>query len=260
MSLSAWVNKSAARVVAGEEVQEGSNGHHREAVVVGANARYPLLVEDAQVVGSEHFGVLRTRILTAQAKSGFRSLVVTSAEKEEGKSLVCLNLAISLGKLQKHRVLLVDGDLRVKGISQVVGIEGEPGVSDFLRGLVDIEGCIRPTNLTGVSVAGAGTHEEDCLPTILEGRRWPDFLDRAKQLFDLIIVDSVPVTAPIADFELVSAPCDAMLLIVHLRKTSREALNSTLRQMDHRLIGVVINNQEPRVGYDYYSYKYAKKT
>lgn len=240
--------------------EESSNGHQRDPVVIGANPRYPLLIDDEQVVGSEHFGVLRSRVLTAQAKSGFRSLVVTSAEKEEGKSLVSLNLAISLGQLEKHRVLLVDGDLRVKGISQLLRIERDPGVSDFLRGMVDIESCIRSTNLPGVSVVAAGTHEDDCLPTILEGRKWADFVEQTRELFDLIIIDSVPVTAPIADFELVSAPCDAMLLIVHLRKTSREALNSTLRQMDKRLIGVVINNQEPRVGYDYYSYKYAKKT
>ena len=74
-----------------------------------------------------------------------------------------------------------------------------------------------------------------------------------------MIVDSVPVAAPIADFELLSAPCDATLLIVHLRKTAREALSLTLQQMDSKLIGVVVNNQEPRIGFDYYSYYYAKK-
>jgi capsular exopolysaccharide synthesis family protein len=258
MSSSAWV-KSADKVETGNmsaEAQANSNGH---LVQVRADAVYPLLVDREQVIASEHFSVLRSRILNLQAKSGMRSLIVTSAQKGEGKSLVCMNLAISLAQLEKYRILLVDGDLRVKGVSHLLRIAEAPGVSDFLCGKEPLENCIRATDFPHLCVAAAGTHSEDSLPNILEGSRWPAFLEQVKEMADLIIVDSVPVAAPIADFELLSAPCDATLLIVHLRKTTREALNLTLQQMDKKLLGVVINNQEPRIGFDYYSYYYAKK-
>jgi Mrp family chromosome partitioning ATPase len=153
----------------------------------------------------------------------------------------------------------VDGDLRVKGVSELLGLVGHCGLSDFLREKAEFENCIGATTLNCLSVVGAGMQAEECLPAMLEGSKWPEFLERAKDVADLIIVDSVPVAAPIADFELLSAPCDGALLIVHLRKTGREALALTLQQMDSKLIGVVINNQEARVGFDYYSYYYGKK-
>ncbi len=242
-----------------EEKNAGSDGDNH-LVTVRPNARYPLLVDPEQVVAAEHFGVLRSRLLSAQAKSGLRSVIITSAQKGEGKSLVCLNLALSLAQLERHRVLLVDGDLRVKGVSQLLGIASEPGLSDFLRDKNSFEDCIRTTNRSHLFVAGAGTQSEEFVPAILEGSRWPEFLEQAKEVADLIIVDSVPVSAPIADFELLTAPCDAALLIVHLRKTSREALSATLQRMDSKLMGVIINNQQAPKNSAYYSYYYGKKS
>src|SRR5579872_3322931 len=126
MSSSAWVKsaeKSEAEITA-EELQAANeeNGH---VVKLRADANYPLLVDREQAIASEPFSVLRSRLLNLQAKSGMRSLIVTSAQKGEGKSLVCLNLAISLAQLERHRILLVDGDLRVKGISQLLRIRDE---------------------------------------------------------------------------------------------------------------------------------------
>jgi protein-tyrosine kinase len=261
MSLSARLSKAAeesARETALGEGEVSSNGDG-EVIKVRADASYPLLVNQEQVVASEHFGVLRSRLLNAQARLGLRSVIVTSPQKGEGKSLVSLNLAISLAQLERHRILLVDGDLRIKGISHLLKVESESGLSDFLRGKTSFASCIRRTNFPYLMVAGAGTQAEDCLPAILEGSRWPEFLEKAREVADLIIVDSVPVAAPIADFELLSAPCDATVLIVHLRKTTREALALTLQQMDSKLVGVIINNQEPQMGSDYHSYYYGRK-
>ncbi len=255
-SLSKAAEKLESESVLGDEQADNEDA---KVVRVHANGSYPLLVDQEQVIASEHFGVLRSRILSLQSKSGMRSLIITSAQKGEGKSLISTNLAISLAQLERHRILLVDGDLRVKGVSQLLGLTEERGLSDFLRGEAEIESCVQPTSLPYLWAAGAGTRSEEGLPTLLEGSKWPEFLERARDVADLIIVDSVPVAAPIADYELLSAACDATLLIVHLRKTVREALSLTLQQMNGKLIGVVINNQEPRVGYDYYSYYYGKK-
>lgn len=261
MSSSTWVSKAADKAEAEHILSEEQAASHAagQPLTVRADAGYPLLVDPEQVIASEHFSVLRSRILNFQAKSGIRSVIITSAQKGEGKSLVCVNLAISLAQLERHRILLVDGDLRVKGTSELLRAGNEVGVSDFLRGDATLEGCIHPTNFPYLCVAPAGTHGEEALAGLLEGGGWPAFLERAKEVADLVIVDSVPVAAPIADFELLAAPCDATLLIVHLRKTTREALTLTLQQMDRKLMGVIINNQEPRVGFDYYSYYYGKK-
>jgi capsular exopolysaccharide synthesis family protein len=222
------------------------------------NPEYPLIGDPGQIAAAEHFGVMRSRILGAHTHAGVRSIVVTSAQKGEGKTLVCANLALSLGQLKTHRVLLVDGDLRVGGISELFGIQREPGMAEFLQGAADFASVVRPSHLPSLSLVGTGDVPNDGLPTLLEGEKWTQFLQKAEEQFDLVIVDSVPILAPIADFELLAGPCDGIVLIVHLHKTQRENFDETTRRTNGKLIGVVINNVEP-CGRDYYSYYYSKK-
>ena len=262
MSFLSALSKEPRKFQAGEEIGEQgqfANRRNGQPIVLPVNAEYPLLVDPAQVAAVEHFGVLRTRLLNAHSRLGIRSVIITSPQKEDGKSLVCANLATCTAQLGKYRVLLVDGDLRVKGITRLFGIQGDLGLSDFLQGTATLEKCIRSTDLPCLSVTGAGALREQSLPDILEGPKWPEFVEQAKQQFDLLVIDSVPVAAPIADFELLSAACDAVLLIVHLRKTTREAVDRSLQQLDRKLLGLIINNTEPRGGFDDYSYSHTSK-
>jgi len=228
-------------------------------VVLRSNPAYPLLVDPEQRAAAEHFGVIRARLLNARAQSGICSIVITSPQKQDGKSLTSTNLAISLAQLQKERVLLVDGDLRLNGVTRLLGLQQRTGLSDFLQRRAPFRDCIKATTLPYLYVAPAGDVSEESLPAILEGSKWPEFLEKAKAEFGVIIVDSVPVSAPIADFELLLAACDALLMVVHFRKTTREALDFTAQQMNGKLLGVVVNNFEQRAGFDYRSYYSGKK-
>jgi Mrp family chromosome partitioning ATPase len=75
----------------------------------------------------------------------------------------------------------------------------------------------------------------------------------------MVIVDSVPVSAPIADFELLLHACDALLLVVFLHKTTREALDSAIQKAQGKLLGTVVNNMRCEISSDYYSYYLKKK-
>jgi capsular exopolysaccharide synthesis family protein len=262
MPFSSWFSSAAVKSLETEvlpEERQSTGGRNGHGVVFHADPMYPLVIDTTLVAAAERFGVVRTRVLNAHTKSGVKSVIVTSPQKEEGKSLVCTNLAISLGQLAQHRVLLVDGDLRVKGVTRLLGMEHGIGVGDYLQEQATFEACIQPTNFRCVSIAAVGHVPEESLPAILEGPRWAKFVEEAKQQFDLVIVDSVPVSVPIADFELLSAACDGALLIIHLHKTTRESLSLTTKQLGSKLIGVIINNAQPRVGFDYYSYYNRKR-
>src|SRR5262249_16904768 len=134
-------------------------------------------------------------------------------QEKDGKSFTCLNLAISLAQLRQMRILLVDGDLRRGGITQILGLDLSIGLADFLQEWSPFEKCVRDTSLSHLSVVSGGRVARESVPAILEGSLWPEFMQKAKQAFDLIIVDSVPVSAPIADFELLINACDAALLV-----------------------------------------------
>jgi MinD-like ATPase involved in chromosome partitioning or flagellar assembly len=83
------------------------------------------------------------------------------------------------------------------------------------------------------------------LPEILEGGRWVEFINAVKEQFDLIVIDSLPITAPVVDLELLMAPCDGVLVTVQIGKTRRSNLNRIVRWTDkHKLLGVIVNNAD----------------
>jgi capsular exopolysaccharide synthesis family protein len=249
------------RILAGNRTgPERSNSQNGEAVELQSSPKYPLLIDPDHKDAAEYFAILRTRLLNARAKSGLCSVVVTSAQKQEGKSLICMNLAISLAQLGRDRILLVDADLRMRGITGLLGLQQGTGLGDFLQDRASFDACVRKTSLPHLYVAVAGEITEESVPAALEGPRWVEFLDFAKRDFGLIVVDSVPITAPIADFELIIGGCDAALLVVQLRKAKWEALAAASARMNGKLLGVVVNNSEPSADLEHYSYRGSQKT
>lgn len=212
----------------------------------------PLLVDAGQWAAAEQFGILRARLLNARTKSGIRSLLVTSPQKRDGKSFTSLNLAISLAQLQNERILLVDGDLRLKGITEILELRQHTGLAEFLQRFAPFHDCVKATSLSHLYVVPAGTIAGNSLPAILEGPCLSNFLNEAKREFDFIIVDSVPALAPIADFELLLAACDGALLVVHLRKTARGAVEFTTQRLRDKLLALVVNNAEVDKHTDYH--------
>jgi len=77
-----------------------------------------------------------------------------------------------------------------------------------MQGRATFEECIRPPTCCALLNRCPASYSEEFSAWHLQGTlSGQSFVNRAKQEFDLVIVDSVPVVAPIADFELLSAPC-----------------------------------------------------
>lgn len=210
------------------------------------------LKDDKRAV--EHFGILRSRILNARCKQGICTILISSSLRGEGKSFTAANLAASVAELKNDRVLLIDGDLRMRAITKLTGLQEAPGLAGYLEHRSTFEDCIRSTTLPGLSIAPAGVSVSAPVATLLEGVGLPEFIRRAKQGFDLILVDSVPASAPLADFELLLSACDAVLLVTRLNSTTRSALQISTQKVGSKLLGVVVNNANPRSSSEYYKH------
>jgi capsular exopolysaccharide synthesis family protein len=214
-----------------------------------------LALDHSNTVASESFSILRSRLLSVHNKIGIKSIVITSAEARDGKTLVATNLAMSLGELASKRILLVDGDLRTGKATRALKLGGLPGLGDFLQGKNTFDEVIHPTVFPWVSIAPTGVVPMQQLPEILQSPSWSKFLDQANKKFDLIIVDSLPGSAPVADLEILTAPCDAILIVVYMRRTRREALRRAIARLDSKkILGVIINNSDEIYDYDYNYY------
>jgi receptor protein-tyrosine kinase len=220
----------------------------------------PLIIDPDQRAAHEHFGILRARLLKARSNSGTRCFLITSPQRQDGKSYTSANLAISLAQLREERVLLVDGDLRLRGLTKMLELEQQSGLADVLKRTSSFEESVKVTTLSNLFVVPAGDVQEDSLPALLQGSDWPNFMEMAKRQFGLIVVDSVPVSAPIADFELLLNGCDAALLVVQMRHTTREAIDFSAQRLQHKLLGAVVNRTESGTRSDYSEYATKKST
>src|SRR5207248_1587351 len=88
---------------------------------------------------TEAFKILSTRVSRLLREHQWTTLAVTSAAEGEGKTLVAINLAISLARDFGHTALLVEADLRKPSVHDYFGMEQGLGLSDYLTADTPIE-------------------------------------------------------------------------------------------------------------------------
>jgi protein-tyrosine kinase len=207
----------------------------------------------------EAYRTLRTRLVKQQTRTGARSLVVSSGVQGEGKTLTAFNLALCYANIQNWPVLLVDADLRTRGLSRLMGDPDSPGLARILEDNCPCQSAVLSTDIPSLYVLPAG--ETSASPSeLFSGPRWKEFIGWAAESFRLVLIDCPPVLN-LADFELIAAPAESVMIVVRARKTARESLTKVLAQIDPRkLAGVVFNAAEESGERDYYRYKAVGQT
>ncbi len=184
---------------------------------------------------------IRTALIHGAGKDGHRMVMVTSAWDGEGKTTVASQLAVSLARCGR-RTLLVDGDLRSPTLHHLFEMPQEQGLSEVLRGEVEIENAIRPTPAEGLKLLGAG-HCDFTSIQALENDNLGQLFDRLRSLYDFVIIDSPPVLA-FADSLLMGQYVDGAILSMRLDVSQRpkiEEARDRLKAVDIRLFGGVVN-------------------
>jgi len=201
----------------------------------------------------EAYRTLRTRLVKQQTRNGARSLVVTSSAQGEGKTLTIFNLAICYAKIENWPVLMVDGDLRTRGLSILAGDPESPGLAEILENDCSYQSAVLRTDIPGLHILPAG--ETTSSPSeLFSGQRWKEFMGWAAESFRLVLVDSPPALN-LADFELIAASCESVMVVARARKKARESLTKVLAQVDPRkMTGVVFNASEETPENGYYRY------
>jgi non-specific protein-tyrosine kinase len=207
-----------------------------------AAARHPLIVEGpAHGARAESFRFLRTNLRFAGADERVRSVVVTSAVPQEGKSLTACNLAIALAQAG-GRVILVDGDLRRPRLSRYLGITAVTGLTSLLAGEATLDEVLRPWGGMALAVLPGGpvsANPSELLGSQHMHRIVEELHDRA----DLVVIDA-PSLLPVADAAVLARICDGAVLVTRYGRTSAEQVRRATEQLgtvDARLLGTVLN-------------------
>ena len=200
----------------------------------------------------EAYRSLRTRLLKSQANQEFRSVAITSVGRAEGKTLTSFNLACCCAQVDGFSVLLIDGDLRNRSLTKLIGRLPATGLADVMTGTASCEDVIVKTDLPNFYVMGAGSSK--VLPTeLFSTEMWGQLIRWARQQFKIVLIDALSMGA-FADFELMAPECDGVLVVVRARSTPREALRMAMEQLDSaKLVGIVWNGSDNERNGQFYS-------
>jgi protein-tyrosine kinase len=188
------------------------------------------------------FQILRAQILKTLRNKGWRSIAITSSKAGEGKSLVATNLAISMSMEFNQTVLLVDADLRRPVIADLLGIEVEHGLGDYLEKNVPLSDIlVNPGMERLVVLPSKGDYAN--ASELLSGPRMQQLAEELKTRYsDRVIVYDLPPLL-VGDDALVCLPyADSVVLVVGDGQSSKdEVLQSRHLLEGHNILGVVLN-------------------
>jgi len=225
----------------GAPLAETRLAHCRQvALENGKAARLVLRQNDSLNAALEAYRGLRTKLMCAQSKSGLRSIIITSSLPGEGKTLTTMNLGLCYAQLPQQRVLVIDGDMRTRGLTSMLDHPSSPGLAEILSRDVAPDEAIAATNRKNLFILPAGTVSSPS-PELFMGTRWQEFLGHCGEMFKVILIDA-PTILPLADFELISAACDGIVMVVRAHHGQRKTLQKTASTLDSKkLLGVVFN-------------------
>jgi capsular exopolysaccharide synthesis family protein len=199
---------------------------------------------------AEQYRQLRTRLAHAEGANSLRTVLVTSPQKAEGKSITSANLALTMAQELHRRVVIVEADLRKPSMQQLFGLPPGPGLTEYLSGAVELRDVMRflpDHNLTVIYAGSAAGNPAELLGSTAMRR----LLDALRTRFDRVILDTPPVL-PLADVAVLAPLVDGALMVVRAGVTPKPAIENALRAFDtSRLIGIVLNDSGQEQDYRY---------
>jgi capsular exopolysaccharide synthesis family protein len=205
---------------------------------------------------AEAFLTLRNSLSFLNVDNPFRSLVVTSGLKAEGKTTVALHLAMAYAKFGK-RVILVDTDLRKPDLAQRVGLNNSPGVSQVLAGDASLEEALQHVAPYGAGLRLLPAGQIPPNPSALLGSlRMASLIEELTADADILILDSTPLLIVSDAFPLLDKVA-GVVAVTRLDQTPRDAIRKMLRiaqSAGAQVAGLVAT--DARAGLTGYGYGY----
>ncbi|MFZ3488795.1 polysaccharide biosynthesis tyrosine autokinase [Vibrio harveyi] len=203
---------------------------------------------------------LRTSLHFAMMEAKNNVLMISGPAPSIGKTFVSTNFAAVAAKTGQ-KVLLVDADMRKGYLQQCFGLTADNGLSDFLSGKISQDMVIKPTKVENLDVITRGQVPPNPSELLMHPR-FVEFVEKASQEYDLVIIDTPPVLA-VTDPSIVGAIAGTTLMVARFDQTTSKELEvarSRFEQSGVEVKGVILNAIEKKAassyGYGYYNYAY----
>jgi protein-tyrosine kinase len=221
-----------------------------------------IIAHDVRDPRSRAFDMLRTQILQSMDLKSWQFLGITSPTEGCGKSVVAINLALSIARQPDRSVLLVDLDLQKPRVANYLGFRSDRGVLNVLAGRTSLQ-----DTLIQATIMGEQLMVLPCEGPTLNSSSWIASRPMSALLQDIkqnfwnwtVIFDLPPIL--LGDDVISILPrLDCVAFVVGAGLTTAEEIRECNKHLDStEIVRVVLNKSEDTIANDYY-YSYARPT
>ncbi len=202
-----------------------------------------ITVADPRSPVSEAYRTLRTNLDFSSLDKPIKTMLVTSAGPEEGKSTVLANLAVTTAQAGR-KVILVDCDLRRPTLHNIFNLKNDVGLTTMVVDDAAMESPpLQDTGVEGLQLVSSGPLPPN--PSELLGsRRMEEIIAALLERADVVLFDAPPVVA-VTDAAVLATKVDGVLLVINAGGTKRDyarAAKARLEKVNANLLGAVLNN------------------
>jgi capsular exopolysaccharide synthesis family protein len=211
---------------------------------------------DARSGLSEAYRSLCTSLQFTTARGLPRSLLITSAEPGEGKSITSLAITQHFARLGL-KVLLIDADMRNPSLHKKIHAENSVGLSSYLTGACSPPDAFQKTELPNLAFMASGPLPPNAAD-LLSSPRLMSLLALSLEVFDLVVIDAPPVLG-IADAPLLSNAAEATVFVIGAGVARAGSVRGALKRLQMAkcpLIGSVVTKFDAKRSSYGYGYGY----
>lgn len=203
---------------------------------------------------SEYYKVLRTNIMQRTRENNWKTIMITSVQPGEGKTLTAINLAAAFAKEFNQTVLLVDCDLRRQKIHQYLNFSSAKGIGDYLVNDCQLKDLIVWPNIEKMTIISGGKTISNSAE-LMGSPKMKTLVNEIKHRYDdRYVIFDVPPIFGVADTIAFAPLVDCILMVVEEGRTSLKDVKNALEMIPtEKFMGYVLNRRKsPIRGYYYY--------
>ena len=216
------------------------------------------LIESPNSISTEYFRALRSVIFRKLSAKKTKTVLLSSAQPNDGKSFISYNLAISIALVGK-KTLIIDGDLKRPALHKKFNVENKSGITDFILEKVALRDIILDTGIPNLSFIPAGPFLPNATE-VIESDGLDSLFASVKELYEYIVIDTSPIGL-MTDAFLLTRYADHILIVVRQDATFKDSLTnvlSTFNSNDISNFDIVFNDVSIEEGSHHYSKYYTR--
>ena len=204
--------------------------------------KHHIIIDSTETEVLDQYNILRSQVLELTRGRGWNSIMVTSVGPGEGKTVVAINLALTLARDALQTALLVDCNLRHPTHCEYMGINVTRGLSDHLLDDVPIPELLVNPGLDNITLLPGGkpiTGTAD----VLSSPKVKEMVKELKERYpERYVIYDCPHLLNMPDALVFSSYVDAVLLVVRASKTALSDIRDSLKLLSKRnVLGIVMN-------------------